>query len=200
MSARFRKTGTTTQCGWVTHNNLVSEFSRAPAAPGRCLAPARGGSFVPGCSNSRPHIRRNSLKTRNRRRSALRRPKRMNTHARCASGCAVLQCASFRRMRKLASDAALSAPFRPGKPQEWRSYAECRQAACVNLESAHFCVSINHSFDTTAATASTTEYDANAARARPCEAARRDLGPESAAARGVERAGRLRDEPRRGGR
>lgn len=40
------------------------------------------------------------------------------------------------------SDAALSAPFRPGKPQEWRSYAECRQAACVNLlESAHFCVS-----------------------------------------------------------
>ena len=39
-------------------------------------------------------------------------------------------------------DAAPSAPFQPGKPQEWRSHAECRQAACVTLlESAHFCVS-----------------------------------------------------------
>lgn len=46
-----------------------------------------------------------------------------------------------------------SAPFQPGKPQEWRSYAECRQAACVNLlEPAHFCVSgETHSFDTIAA-------------------------------------------------
>ena len=30
-------------------------------------------------------------------------------------------------------DAAPSAPFQPGKLQEWRSHAECRQVACVTL-------------------------------------------------------------------
>ena len=53
-----------------------------------------------------------------------------------------------------------SVPFQPGKPQEWRSYAECRQAACVNLlESAHFCVS-DESHRTLLQEASmTTEYE-----------------------------------------
>ena len=49
----------------------------------------------------------------------------------------------FSRMRKLAKAMPCSAYLSDlGKPQEWRSHAECRQAACVNLlESAHFCVS-----------------------------------------------------------
>ena len=94
------------------------------------------------------------------------------------------------------SDAALSAPFRPGKPQEWRSYTECRQAACVTLlESAHFCVSgePTHSTPLQQATA-TTEYDANAAA---CNTVRRgaacDLGAQERRREGVERAGRLHE-------
>ena len=95
------------------------------------------------------------------------------------------------------SDAALSAPFRPGKPQEWRSYAECRQAACVNLlESAHFCVSgeTTHSTPLQQTTA-TTEYDANAAARNTVRSgAVYDLDAQERRREGVERAGRLREE------
>lgn len=53
-----------------------------------------------------------------------------------------------------------SAPFQPGKPQEWRSYAECRQAACVNLlESAHFCVSDETHRTLLQEASMTTEYE-----------------------------------------
>lgn len=88
-----------------------------------------------------------------------------------------------------------SAPFQPGKPQEWRSYAECRQAACVNLlESAHFCVSdeTTHSTPLQQATA-TTEYDANAAAHNAVRSgAACDLGAQERRREGIERAGRLR--------
>lgn len=64
-----------------------------------------------------------------------------------------------------------SAPFQPGKPQEWRSYAECRQAACVTLlESAHFCVS-DETHQTLLQEASmTTEYESKFANAPTQEA------------------------------
>ena len=92
---------------------------------------------------------------------------------------------------------ALDVPFRPGKPQEWRSYAECRQAACVNLlESAHFCVSGETTRSTPLQqTASTTEYDANAAARKTVRSgAACDLGAQERRREGVERAGRLREE------
>ena len=95
------------------------------------------------------------------------------------------------------SDAALSAPFRPGKPQEWRSHAECRQAACVSLlESAHFCVSGEPTHSTPLQqTASTTEYDANAAARKTVRSgAACDLDAQERRRQGVERAGRLREE------
>ena len=95
------------------------------------------------------------------------------------------------------SDAALSAPFRPGKPQEWRSYAECRQAACVSLlEPAHFCVLGETTHSTPLQQiASTTEYDANAAARNTARSgAACDLGAQERRREGVERAGRLREE------
>ena len=99
------------------------------------------------------------------------------------------------------SDAALSAPFQPGKPQEWRSHAECRQAACVSLlEPAHFCVlGETHSKPTHSTplqqTASTTEYDANAAARKTVRSgAVCDLDAQERRREGVECAGRLREE------
>ena len=95
------------------------------------------------------------------------------------------------------SDAAPSAPFQPGKPQEWRSHAECRQAACVNLlESAHFCVSGEPTHSTPLQqTTVTTEYDANAAARKTVRSgAVCDLGAQERRREGVERAGRLREE------
>ena len=98
-------------------------------------------------------------------------------------------------------DAAPSAPFQPGKPQEWRSHAECRQAACVSLsEPAHFCVSGEIHSKPTHSTplqqiASTTEYDANAAAHKTVRSgAACDLGAQERRREGVERAGRLREE------
>ena len=90
-----------------------------------------------------------------------------------------------------------SAPFQPGKPQEWRSYAECRQAACVNLlESAHFCVLGETTHSTPLQQiASTTEYDANAAARNTARSgAACDLGAQERRREGVERAGRLHEE------
>ena len=94
-----------------------------------------------------------------------------------------------------------SAPFQPGKPQEWRSYAECRQAACVSLlEPAHFCVlGETHSKPTHSTplqqTASTTEYDANAAARKTVRSgAVCDLDARERRRQGVKCAGRLREE------
>ncbi len=113
------------------------------------------------------------------------------TSARCCS------TQVFANAKAGESDAAPSAPFQPGKPQEWRSHAECRQAACVNLlESAHFCVSgeTTHSTPLQQTTA-TTEYDANAAARNTVRSgAACDLGAQERRREGVERAGRLREE------
>ena len=91
---------------------------------------------------------------------------------------------------------APNAPFRPGKPQEWRSHAECRQAACVSLlDPAHFCVlgEPTHSAPLQQTTA-TTEYDANAAARNTVRSgAACDLGAQERRREGVERAGRLRE-------
>ena len=93
-------------------------------------------------------------------------------------------------------DAAPSAPFQPGKPQEWRSHVKCRQAACVSLlEPAHFCVlgETTHSTPLQQTTA-TTEYDANAAARNTVRSgAACDLGAQERCREGVERAGRLRE-------
>ena len=84
-----------------------------------------------------------------------------------------------------------------GKHQEWRSYAESRQAACVSLsEPAHFCVSgeLTHSTPLQQTTA-TTEYDANAAARNTVRGgAACDLDAQERRREGVERAGRLREE------
>lgn len=68
-------------------------------------------------------------------------------------------------------DAAPSAPFQPGKLQEWRSHAECRQVACVTLlEPAHFCV-LGETHQTLLQEASmTTEYESKFANAPTQEA------------------------------
>ena len=87
--------------------------------------------------------------------------------------------------------------FDLGKPQEWRSYAECRQAACVNLlESAHFAFWAKPTHSTPLQQiASTTEYDANAAARNTVRSgAACDLDAQERRREGVERAGRLREE------
>ena len=108
------------------------------------------------------------------------------------------QCCStrvFANAKAGEGDAALSAPFQPGKPQEWRSHAECRQAACVTLlEPAHFCVSGEPTHSTPLQqTTATTEYDANAAARKTVRSgAVYDLDARERRREGVERAGRLR--------
>ena len=101
-------------------------------------------------------------------------------------------------MRKLAKAMPYPAHLSDlGKPQEWRSYAECRQAACVNLlEPAHFCVSGGTAHLTPLQQiASTTEYDANAAARNTVRSgAACDLDAQERRREGVERAGRLREE------
>ena len=68
-------------------------------------------------------------------------------------------------------DAAPSAPFQPGKLQEWRSHAECRQVACVTLlEPAHFCVSGEPHQTLLQEASMTTEYESKFANAPTQEA------------------------------
>ena len=104
----------------------------------------------------------------------------------------------FSRMRKLAKAMPCLAYLSDlGKPQEWRSHAECRQAACVSLlDPAHFCVlgEPTHSTPLQQTTA-TTEYDVNAAARNTVRSgAACDLDAQERRREGVERAGRLREE------
>ena len=52
VCSAFRKTGTTAQCGWAAHNNLVRNSAERPQRPVKPPSyPREADSFVPGRSN-----------------------------------------------------------------------------------------------------------------------------------------------------